>query len=67
MMETVKYGYQHFHFNEDCMKQYDINEFYGPGKDFDYSRVTMKKKEQAELNTEKKYLGNIIITRRQLF
>ena len=50
------------------MKQYDINEFYGPGKDFDYSRVTMKKEEQAELNnTEKKYLGNIIITRRQLF
>ena len=67
-MESVKYGPQYFRFDENCLKQYGINEFHGSCKDFDYSRVTMNKEEQAELNnTEKQYLGNIIIIRRQLF
>ena len=63
MKERVKYGPQYIHFDEDCLKQYDTSEFYGPGNGFDFSRITVDRDVQNDLNdTAKKYLGNIGVT-----
>ena len=62
MTARVKYVPQHIYFDEDSM--YDTNKLYGPSKGFDYSRITVGKELEAELDhTEKKSVGNIGVSR----
>ena len=63
MKERIKNGPRYIHFDEDCLKQYDASDFYGPANGFNFSRITVDRDVQNDLNdTEKKYLGSIGVT-----
>ena len=48
--ENYKYGPMYLHFNEKCLKNFDNENYYGPGQAFNYSAVTVNLKSQADLN-----------------
>ena len=48
--ENSKYGPMYLHFNEKCLKNFDNENYYGPGQAFNYSAVTVNPKLQGDLN-----------------
>ena len=40
----------YIHFNQKCLENSDSENFYGPSKSFDYSRITIDDKTKGKLN-----------------
>ena len=51
--ENSKYGPMYLHFNESCLKNFDNENYYGPGQTFNYSIVTVNLKSKRDLNPAK--------------
>ena len=54
--EETRHGPMYIHFQSECLKNHDISIYYGPNQDFDYSKITVDKTVQADLNDEEKAL-----------
>ena len=53
----------YLHFNQNCLEQFDTENFYGPAKRFDFSHITINESNHKELNEkERKELRDLGIT-----
>ena len=57
----------HVRFNQNCFEQFDAENFYGPTKRFDFSRIAINEDNHKELNEKKKertkrFGCNILVT-----
>ena len=46
------------HFNQNCLKQFNTENFYGLAKRFDFSHITINEENYKELNDLMKMKGN---------
>ena len=61
--EMSRVGPIYVHFNQNCLEQFDTENFYGPAKRFDFSRITINEDNHKELNGKTKRLKhNIFVT-----
>ena len=44
----------HVRFNQNCFEQFDAENFYGPTKRFDFSRIAINEDNHKELNEKKR-------------
>lgn len=54
--EESRYGPMYLHFQDECLKRYNSNTYYSANKCFDYSKITVDKKVQSELNKDESSL-----------
>lgn len=54
--ERSKFGPMYVHFNQKCLENSDSENFYGPSKSFDYSRIKIDDKTKEKLNKTEKVL-----------
>ena len=47
-------GTMHVRFNQNCFEQFDAENFYGPTKRFDFSRIAINEDNHKELNEKKR-------------
>ena len=58
--EKSRLGPIYIHFQEKCLRGYDKDTYYGPGKRFDYSVIRVDEKCLTQLpNAEKNFLKNL--------
>ena len=56
-------GHMYVHFNQNCLEQFDTENFNGPAKRFDFSRITINEDNHKQLNEkERKELRDLGIT-----
>ena len=48
--ENFKYDSMYLHSNEKCLKNFDNENYYGPGQAFNYNVVTVNPKSKGDLN-----------------
>ena len=51
--EMSRVGPMYVHFNQNCLEQFDTENFYNPTKRFDFSRITINEGNHKELNEKK--------------
>ena len=58
--EQSRFGSMYIHFQEKCLRGYDKDRYYEPGKTFDYSVIRVDEKCLTQLsNAEKNFLKNL--------
>ena len=48
--ENSNFGPMYLHFNEECLKSFDDENYYGPGQAFNYHVVTIDPKSKGDQN-----------------
>ena len=56
-VEQTKYGPLYMHFREECLKNFDTDNYYGPNDDFPFDKIKVDKATKDQLNeNDLKYL-----------
>ena len=61
--KNSKFGPLYMHFDRSCLENFDSENFYGPSKKFDYSRIKAEEKCVSQLgDSEIQFLVNMGVT-----